>query len=252
MTNWLDMTLSKAMMDKVGITEDGLRKWLLENINGVRGKAAFTLEEGMDGYMHYQVRTNGKATMQEAIAVWSRVGHVSATHAKDFDYVLKDGGGWRSWVTALERYRDITLYPWQTEAKERLAMQSDRGILVIIDEIGGAGKSYLARHCEVTGIAKVIPKMDRAGDMISAVMVNPSDAYIFDIPRSDDKQSKALWTAIEQIKNGHLYDWRYQYREVWVEPPRIMVFSNTEPPWGALSKDRWETIRLGEEAPRPQ
>lgn len=238
MSNWYDITISREMMKSKGLTEDMVVAWLKQNCS----KWAYGRETGDTGYEHLQCRIVTKLGYRETVDVWKHVGHVSYTHAKDFDYVLKDGNCVCSWRMALDKFREVELRQWQEEAKGKLSLQNDREILVIVDPVGGAGKSYLAKHLESLSMAKVIPKMSRADDMISAAMVNPSDGYIFDIPRADDKRASSLWIAIEQIKSGHLYDWRYQYREMWIEAPRIMVFSNYLPPAEMLSKDRWQVF----------
>lgn len=241
MSNWFDITLSNEMLDKTGMNEDMVRNWLITNTT----KWAYGRETGDSGFEHLQIRCVTKLDLSQVIAVWNKYGHVSRTHARDFDYVLKDGNCVTSWKLSLEKYSQAILRDWQKEAMALFQLQDERQILVVIDKAGGAGKSYLARYCEANNFAKVIPKMDRSGDMLSAVMVNPSSGYIFDVPRAEDKGSKNLWSAIEQIKGGHIYDWRYQYREIWIEPPKVMVFSNTEPPWDCLSRDRWQTLYIG-------
>lgn len=250
MTQWFDVTLSREAMSKNGMTEDALQSWL----KAKSSKWAYGRETGDSAYEHLQLRAvfPQSMSMGEMQQVFAKVGHVSYTHARDFDYVLKDGNAVLSWKMPLYKFASATLKIWQTDAKSLFSMQSDREILVIIDPVGGAGKSFLAKHMEACGLAKVIPKMSRSDDMISAAMVNPADGYIFDIPRAEEKRSVSLWSAIEQIKSGHLYDWRYQYREVWIESPKIMVFTNTEPPWDYLSLDRWKILRLEGESPEKQ
>jgi len=243
MTEWADLTLSREAMIKQGWTEDTLIAWLRQNAT----RWAFGRETGDSGYEHLQCRLCGKLTLLELTNLFSRMGHVSRTHARDFDYVLKDGNYVCSWKMPLLRFADVELKAWQAQVKELFAIQNDRQILVVVDKTGGAGKSFLAKHMESLNLAKVIPKMSRAEDMISAAMVHPADGYIFDIPRAEEKKSVPLWTAIEQIKSGHLYDWRYQYRECWIEPPRILVFSNVMPPFEYLSKDRWVIISTPEQ-----
>lgn len=243
MSNMFDITISREAAEKKGMTEEAIIAWMKANCK----KWALGRETGDQGYEHYQVRVETSLEKGTMINVFSGVGHVSITSARDYDYILKDGNYVASWLLPIYKYANIELREWQRDVKARFAMQDDRKVLVVIDQEGGAGKSYLAKHLEANALATVIPKMSRADDMISACMVNPSDGYVFDIPRAEDKKSVPLWTAIEQIKSGHLYDWRYQFRRMWIEPPRILVFSNTEPPWDYLSKDRWETVRIEQE-----
>ena len=60
------------------------------------------------------------------------------------------------------------------------------------------------------------------------------------MPRTESvNNKKGMWSAIEQLKNGYLYDKRYNYRDMWIEPPTVAVFTNELPETGYLSKDRW-------------
>nr|WCD56390.1 MAG: replication associated protein [Smacoviridae sp.] len=78
--------------------------------------------------------------------------------------------------------------------------------------------------------------------MAFALAHTEAKAFVFDIPRSDDgKREKQMWSAIEQIKNGYLYDKRNTWREAWIDPPKILVFTNSPPNKECLSKDRWRT-----------
>lgn len=244
MTEWYDMTISIENMKKNGVTEDMVRSQL----NASTLKWAYGKEQGDSGYSHLQVKCQTREKPDSMMQRWSRLAHVSQSHTRNFDYVMKDGEYVCSWKESLNRYASFeTALEWQKHAKASLLFQTEREILCVVDVRGGSGKSWLSRHLESTGEAKVIPKMERAEDMISAAMVNPSSAYVFDIPRSGNKNDEKLWIAIEQIKNGHLYDWRYQYRELWIEPPKILVFSNYRPETDRLSEDRWTWMDVTKE-----
>lgn len=72
-------------------------------------------------------------------------------------------------------------------------------------------------------------------------MAKQGTGYVFDLPRADTiKQKKGMWMTIETVKDGYLFDERYQFREQWIRPPKVLVFANEEPPEECLSKDRWQ------------
>ena len=48
-----------------------------------------------------------------------------------------------------------------------------------------------------------------------------------------------MYSAIEMLKDGKVYDTRYKGKELRMERPRIIVFTNTPPKVRYLSKDRW-------------
>ena len=56
-----------------------------------------------------------------------------------------------------------------------------------------------------------------------------------------------IYTAIEQIKKGKLFDLRYKYKEYWIDAPQIWVFSNIEPDISMLSKDRWRLWAISDD-----
>lgn len=80
---------------------------------------------------------------------------------------------------------------------------------------------------------------------MAVAMAKPSKGYVIDLPRADGKAKKPMWSAIEQIKDGYLYDKRYNWREKWIEPPKIMVFCND---FNAsdLSTDRWQDFEISD------
>lgn len=124
--------------------------------------------------------------------------------------------------------------------------QDDRQILVIQDKEGGNGKSYLSRHMEATDLADVCPVIsDEYNDYSSYCIEYPSSGYVFDLPRATTiKRRAAMWQGLEQIKNGLLFEKRYKPRKKWIDPPKVLVFTNDDIPWEMLSADRWQAYRL--------
>jgi len=239
---WYDLTISK---EKSGKTAEEIGR-ILE----AQGAERYVIgdEVGEGGYEHYQVRVVYKVehTPEWMILTWGPMGgHVSPTHVRDFKYCEKEGRFYRSWEKAINPFSQIDLLPWQKTVLEAFEAQDDRGVLVVVDVAGGAGKTTLSKYCQVTRKAQYVPPMGEAQDLMAFAMAKPSAGYIFDMPRSNSvKHVKGMWSAIEQIKNGYLYDKRYQYRDQWIAPPKVMIFTNEEPPEERLSADRWKTIHL--------
>lgn len=203
-------------------------------------------EVGEGGYEHFQIKAvfkKGKDTKELGIILPGT--HVSPTSVKNFQYEEKENKFYRSWEGALAKYQQYELKTWQKQAVEALEKQDDREIMVIIDYTGGHGKTTLAKILQVQHKTQYCPQMETAGDYMAFAMAKPSSGYIFDMPRSEDiKKRKSLWSAIEQIKNGYLYDKRYNYRDMWIEPPKIIVMANEKPPIDCLSRDRWRVFEL--------
>lgn len=69
---------------------------------------------------------------------------------------------------------------------------------------------------------------------------DPKIVFI-DMPRAMDKTKLGgIYSAIEQIKNGYLYDMRYKFSEWWIDSPQVWVFTNIPPKTSLLSADRWK------------
>jgi len=99
-------------------------------------------------------------------------------------------------VKALEKYRNIELRPWQKECLDAFRSQNDKEILlVVIEHKGGAGKGFLMKHMEVSGIAKSIPLMtDKdSKDLMCACIASPSEGYVIRFNRATYRSSRSLW-----------------------------------------------------------
>lgn len=204
------------------------------------------------GKEHYQFKIH--LDRGESLDGWKKLvgpmGHIEVAIEKNFTgYEEKDGKFVRWPASPIEKYKAIELRPWQKEVIQRWENQSDRKILCIIDTIGGCGKSTLARYMEANKMADVCPVVsDEYNDYTGYCMEYPGKGYIFDVPRASSlKRRCAMWAGLEQIKNGLLFEKRYKPRKMWIEPPKMMVFTNEEPPWEMLSDDRWDPFYIKEE-----
>lgn len=200
-------------------------------------------ETGEGGLRHWQCRVVFKTEKDEGHLrnVFGPIGHVSPTHVRDFKYCEKEGHYYRSWETALNKYATIKLLDWQDQAVGLINEQSDREVLVIVDPEGNHGKSWLRKYMQVNRICQYIPQMDDAKDIMRIAMKKAGSGYCFDLPRADsDRRNREMWRAIEQIKDGYLYEDRYTFQEMWIDPPKIIVFTNDMPPMDTLSNDRWK------------
>jgi len=82
--------------------------------------------------------------------------------------------------------------------------------------------------------------------LMSRDIRSPTHVFV-DLPRAMGKEKLGgLFGAIEQIKNGHVYDERNHYEEYWFDSPRVWVFTNDEPDLSWLSADRWRLWEIDE------
>lgn len=237
---WYDITISRAKCP-----EEVLRKWLDEN--GER--YAYGRERGEDGYEHFQVRVvlKNPTSWETMRKIWGHCGHSSPTHVRNFDYVMKGGDYECSWRKLPDAIRNAQLRPWQIALMN--LKQNDREIDCIIDHIGNTGKSFITRYMCLKGQAINIPAGISSKDFMRMCMRREKlGTYIIDMPRATGKQSKEMWSSIESLKNGYLWDDRYTWEDQWIENPRIIVFSNEYPKYDLVSEDRlrfWAPGELG-------
>lgn len=235
---WYDVTFSK----KMGWTRERVIAIAEEHCE----RFAIGDEVGEGGYEHLQARFVFKIGKEIGAVINLFPGaHVTPSHTRDFKYVEKEGNFYRSWEKALNKYADVELMTWQGEAIAQLKSQDDRKIMVIIDPSGGIGKTTLAKICQIRRIAQYVPPLQDAMDFMAFAMEKKSSGYIFDMPRTEStKQRRSMWSAVEQIKNGYLYDKRYAFRDDWIDPPKILVITNETPDLDMLSADRWDMYNV--------
>lgn len=226
-------------------------------------KWAFQLEQGdLTGYRHYQGKLTliKKARLPQVLALFRQhqifpVGYLAPSHSKKFDYVLKDqtriAGPWddrttASFIPLRLRIEDADLRPWQRQLLE-LVEASDRFIDFIYCTTGNVGKSFLSLYLHAHGRAIRIPPVNDGErlcatvcDILMARESRDPGIIFLDCPRAlEQKRMYGFYTALEEIKNGHVYDLRNRAREWMFNPPTIIVYSNQPPPIKLLSRDRW-------------
>lgn len=198
-------------------------------------------EVGRDGYRHIHVRLNARSDF-EGLRNFFTGCHIEEATTDDDWYERKDGHFVSSKDTVdVRRCRFGRLRSNQQKILKLLERQNDRGILVWFDYTGGIGKSYFTRWLVERGRAYYVPPtVDNSKQIIQYVCAGyKGQPYIvIDIPRSA-QWNKSLYTAIESIKDGLVYDTRYtaKIRDIW--GCRILVLTNALPQLDRLSKDRW-------------
>lgn len=240
-------------------TLDQLLHWCTSNCK----RWCFQRERGADtGYEHFQCRISLRSKKRLATMItWmsnTMPGiHVSptanATYYKgDEFYVMKEDtrieGPWsdRTHVDISNlptRLRATPNWrPWQQTVVSMIEQPpDDRTINVVVDTSGNNGKSFLTMWLMSRNLAERIPQQKDGRDIMRMIMNCPiRTCYFIDLPRATpNKDSNALYTAIEEIKNGYCYDDRYRFERQIFEPPHIWVFSNQIPDSNLVSRDRW-------------
>lgn len=244
---WWDLTIPRDDNPNIEI--------LISALDEMAERYVIGEEIGDGGYKHWQIRAVMKvpkvmATVRnqlEKYNIWGTWATPTSDNGRNFNYTEKEGKFFRSWEKALRSFATLELREWQAQIEELIKHQNERQCMVIYDPAGNHGKTYFSKYMQATHQAQYVPPMGDAMDLMAFAMEKPYKAYIFDMPRSESvKQKKGMWSAIEQIKNGYLYDKRYKFRDAWITPPKVLVFCNEVPDLDALSADRWQLLTLSD------
>ena len=231
-------------------------------------KWCFQLEKGeQTGYMHWQGRISlkNKHRLCELKKMWTITplpNYLKPTSKEtvvtgNFFYVQKEDtrvdGPWddrnsvQKYIPRQFRGLMDRLYPYQQQIYDCAKEFDSRNINLVYDKRGNQGKSTIAALCELFGNGLDLPPVNDAEKLVQSLcdicisknLRTPSPVFI-DMPRAMDKtRLHGIYTAIEQIKKGKLYDVRHSYRDWWIDSPQLWVFTNIEPDLELLSRDRW-------------
>lgn len=208
-------------------------------------------EVGKDGYRHYQVRL---VSSNDAFFEWIKAhiptAHVEKAVQESGDYERKSGSFISSSDTnEIRQVRFGSLRKLQKKILQEVNTQGDREIDVYLDPEGNHGKTWLTIHLWETGKALVVPRASCTPEKISAFVCSAykGEPYIIiDIPRSR-KIDTGLYECIEEIKDGLVFDHRYQGRIRNVRGAKIIIFTNIPLDTKKLSHDRWKLHGIKEE-----
>lgn len=250
---WYDCTISvdnlrKSVMELNNPNSDVIR-WVADKFDEKCDRYCIGYEIGSEtGYEHLQCRIVLKSEWNiKYVIAWFPYGNWSPTSqlGRNFAYCEKEGKFFRSWEKGLRDYQTLEPVLWQEWFLEYWKKQNDRQILICLDKVGGHGKSTLRKMMVAQHMATYIPPMDKPKDIMRMAMAKPSKGYVIDLPRAEGKVNDAVWSAVEQLKDGYLYDDRYSFRDMWIEPPKVAVFCNDYEE-GRISEDRVQPLDISD------
>lgn len=241
---------------------------IIKQLKLIAKRYVFQLEQGeTTGYLHFQGRCSliKKHRKTELMKLFNIIPvpnylepSVNATfYTGDMFYVMKNetriDGSWderesQKYIPRQFRDKLQNLRPFQKYIYDNADVFNDREINMIYCRNGSVGKSTIASLCELYGKGIDLPPVNDAEKLIQSCcdiceaksLRDPSPIFV-DLPRAMNKDRlNGIYTAVEQIKKGKLFDLRYKYKEYWIDSPQIWVFSNIEPDLTMLSKDRWK------------
>ena len=236
-------------------------------------KFVVQLEQGESGYVHYQGRISlfKPLRLVNCRQLWEHFEytdvHLSPTSTNaqkgpPFYCTKLDtriDGPWTDKDVAKEiyiprQYRNLVdnLYTYQKTIWNSAEIFDERIINYVYDVSGNNGKSTIASLMELHQRGIDLPPINDQEKLVQSVcdilmaQENRTPKVIFiDMPRAMDKRRLGgMYTAIEQIKKGKVFDIRYKYSYWWFDSPQIWVFANIEPELDLLSKDRWRVWKI--------
>lgn len=121
---------------------------------------------------------------------------------------------------------------------EILKGMDHRKIHWVFDPNGNSGKTCFGKNKYLTeGICYL--KGGKGNDLNNYVYnwKGCMKRFIFDIPRCNE--GYVSYNSIEQIKDGTIWNGKYETGLRIFNPPVVLIFANFEPDYNKLSNDRW-------------
>lgn len=256
---------------------------VIQGLEGIAKQYVFQLEEGDSGYIHYQGRMSlikkRRATEKQKILdlfqTWKPEYLQPTTNPEhqstSFSYVIKAdtriAGPWTDAdkpkdVYIPRQYRNINpetdLRPFQQTIwnnTQNPDLFDSRSINLVYCERGNKGKSTIAHLCRIKANCIVIPAIINDAKELIQVACDmcmdsknrcPNTVFV-DLPRAINKDRLyGLYSAIEVIKDGYLYDVRHHFKCWDIDSPHVWVFTNVMPDLAMLSLDRWNVWTIDE------
>ena len=228
-------------------------------------KFVFQLEQGESGYRHWQGRVSLWKVKRkpELMSLMKGMGmevpnylepttthehkHEAFYHMKEDTRVQGPFQDTDKSAYIPRQYRNLDLMPYQKTIIDSRMEFDFRTVDCVVDTEGNSGKSTCAAVADLLYKCIDLPPVNDAEkviqslcDILIAKQERKPGIVFFDMPRALNKEKLgAMYTAIEQIKKGKVWDMRNHYKDWWYDSPRVWVFTNAIPDFDFLSRDRW-------------
>lgn len=145
-----------------------------------------------------------------------------------------------------DEYKDVYWYNWQNEIINMVSEKPDkRKIFWYWEKDGNIGKSYLCKYLALKfDVIIAEGKKDNIFNQVNKALEEGKlpKVILLDIPRTVNDYVN--YGAIEQLKNGMMYSGKYEGGQCIFPIPHVICFSNEEPNYTAMSRDRWSVTEL--------
>lgn len=265
------------------ISAEGLSKdTIISALTHVAKSYAFQLERGDSGYLHYQGRISltkkRRASEKHILLALLQSMNFNPNYleptvkdvalAGEMFYVMKQDtrvdGPWTDKdaerdIYIPRQYRDIEdLLPFQQTIRNQITDDksfNSRFINFVYCRDGNKGKSTISHLMRLRHGAICVPAIiNDAKELVQMLCdvcmdskIRSPPAVFIDMPRAINKERLyGLYSAIEVIKDGYLYDCRHHFKYWDIDSPHVWVFSNSFPDTSMLSEDRWNIWTIDE------
>ena len=140
------------------------------------------------------------------------------------------------------------LYPWQKYVYDIFKQVPDmRKIYVVLDEEGGNGKTTLQNMLSDLHPDEVVDiKNGNTRDM-TYLAKNIGKYKMIQLNLTRQTIGIVNLSAIESMKDGNFASMKYTPKKIRMEPPHVVIYTNTALDWENLTEDRLEIIHLSKE-----
>lgn len=216
------------------------------------------------GYLQVAVKIRVKQLAKEFHAAGFRGAHLEpAVSGKALaDYCTKKdtriAGPWGTDGQIADPYDGVDflgdLYPFQktikAQAESKFTLGEDTAsINILYDPKGVRGKSFTGKYLRFMGKVGYL-QIDTAANLRDQCLkIGTQRMYIFDISRTISKEydMTAIYQVIEQIRTGYLSSNKNTFREMFMQPPLVWVFTNRWIESWRLSQSRPQYYMIGED-----
>lgn len=241
--------------DNFLVSSEDVKKWMgSKDIAKWIFQCEAGTEDPEDPYLHFQgwCKFRSKKRFEEVRAYvpgarWEKSnGPGAEKYAHKFDTRIDGPWSFPYMYYGADLIMKPNLKEWQKEVVDIVEGPVDpRKIYWYWENTGNVGKSSLCKYICWHYKGKLLG--GRTEDALFAALKGYNEEkpiYLIDVPRL--LGNRVPYEAIEQLKNGHHFNAKYENKGFMGMPGHIIVFANFPPDYNSMSEDRWVVKQIGE------